>query len=547
MRNEILRLLRRFLLLFLAGFYILASLVDYPVPVKGQNVNSEQDPVTRDRVSGKSSGRQSSPSLIIVPNGMAAVTSTYTDIYTLRVLDISQFGALWINPVNRAPNYLATTTEMPLLQGWPSSQFNDSLGDQTMRGLAISADGTRLYAGTSGWGGPNKTPNIYRIGPTSTVPTLLATLPSYVSDPGLRRGIAGLDLDEIHNAVFASSFADGIIYRVDATTGAILGSFDPLTPYVTGTTSLPPHGERVVAVAYNRTENRLYYGIWGYNYFTSTGINSVRSIGLTASGAFLPPTDDKLEFTINSLGSVGDMEFNNAGTRMLLGEDLIEEFSGAVIPDAHKATAVEYIGGTGIWVLDPTLYSGSGSKYAIGAFLSQTNGRGGVAWAYSGITGSGVISGNESFVMFTGDALRLDTVSVYGLQFTPSSGGSSGTVPPSNSIIADLDYDVVTVDKWVYGDVDIRRSLFTTVADVSITGRVLTGNGSGIPKASVILTNVRGDSRTALTNPFGYYKFDGVGAGETYTMMAAAKGRHFMTRILTVDDDLADVNFIASE
>lgn len=110
-----------------------------------------------------------------------------------------------------------------------------------------------------------------------------------------------------------------------------------------------------------------------------------------------------------------------------------------------------------------------------------------------------------------------------------------------------MDYDVISPDKYIYGDVDIRRSLITNAAEVSITGRVLTAGGSSIPKASVILTNVRGESRTALTNPFGYYRFDGLRAGETVTLAATAKGRQFTTRIITVDDDLADVNFIALE
>jgi hypothetical protein len=56
---------------------------------------------------------------------------------------------------------------------------------------------------------------------------------------------------------------------------------------------------------------------------------------------------------------------------------------------------------------------------------------------------------------------------------------------------------------------------------------------------------VRGESRTALTNAFGYYRLELVRAGETFTMQATAKGKHFTPRILTVDDDMADVNFTA--
>lgn len=535
---------------FFAVFFILA-LVAHTMPFAAAQIpeSSSREPVSFDEAAGKTSARPESPSLILVPNGMAAVTSRANDGPTVRVVDISQFGSMWAIPANRAPSYISTTGQMPTMQSWTTSQFTDPSGEQTMRGLAISADGTRIYTGTSGYDGANKTPNIYLIGPSGNTPVRLATLPSYVANVSIRRGIAGLDLDETHNAVFASSYADGIIYRRDATTGANLGSFDPLTPYVLGDTNLPPYGERVVAVAYNKVENRLYYSIWGHDSLGGSSANSVRSVGLTALGAFDPPTD-RLEFDlVGSLGPVADIEFNNAGNRMLLGEETIQELGGVVDINAHKARALEYTGGTGTWSIDPADYDGSGRKYGVGAFITQTNCRGGVAWAYSNITGSGIISGNENFVMFTGDALQGNTsgILVYGLQFTPSTGGGAGGGIASNSLIADLDYEVILSDKYIYGDVDIRRSLSTTSALVSLSGQVLNSSGTGLPGATVTLASSDGVVRSTITSPFGYYVFDQVSTNETYIITASAKRNRFTPQVIFLQGEMDDVNFTPNQ
>lgn len=51
------------------------------------------------------------------------------------------------------------------------------------------------------------------------------------------------------------------------------------------------------------------------------------------------------------------------------------------------------------------------------------------------------------------------------------------------------------------------------------------------------------------TNPFVYYKFDEVPAGETYIISVNHKKYQFSpsTRVLNVLEDLSDVNFTANE
>lgn len=86
-----------------------------------------------------------------------------------------------------------------------------------------------------------------------------------------------------------------------------------------------------------------------------------------------------------------------------------------------------------------------------------------------------------------------------------------------------------------------------TAAGVSISGRITTSNGRGIPRVAVILTDAGGNSRAAMTNPFGYYRFAEVEAGQTTTVAVRSKQYEFASgaRALNVFDNLTDINFIA--
>jgi len=63
----------------------------------------------------------------------------------------------------------------------------------------------------------------------------------------------------------------------------------------------------------------------------------------------------------------------------------------------------------------------------------------------------------------------------------------------------------------------------TTAADVSIGGRVLTADGRGVSKAFITLTDPAGESRSAVTNPFGYYRFENLPVGQAYILTVRSK------------------------
>lgn len=87
-----------------------------------------------------------------------------------------------------------------------------------------------------------------------------------------------------------------------------------------------------------------------------------------------------------------------------------------------------------------------------------------------------------------------------------------------------------------------------TAANVSISGRISAFDGNGIRNVIVTLTDANGNTRTTRSSAFGYYQFDEVESGETYVISVVSKRFTFAqsSQILTVNDELTNVDFIAS-
>jgi len=91
----------------------------------------------------------------------------------------------------------------------------------------------------------------------------------------------------------------------------------------------------------------------------------------------------------------------------------------------------------------------------------------------------------------------------------------------------------------------LQVNLPPTAASVSVGGRVFTPDGRGLRNARVILTDASGNSRNTLSSSFGYYRFDEVEAGQTYIIQVISKQYQFQPQIVTVFDDLDNLNFAA--
>lgn len=95
----------------------------------------------------------------------------------------------------------------------------------------------------------------------------------------------------------------------------------------------------------------------------------------------------------------------------------------------------------------------------------------------------------------------------------------------------------------------IVEALAPTAANVSVGGRALTTNGSGIRNAIVTLTDMRGISRTAYSNSFGWFTFDEIAAGETYIISIFSKRSVFSqnTQVLQIMAATDEIRFTADD
>lgn len=83
--------------------------------------------------------------------------------------------------------------------------------------------------------------------------------------------------------------------------------------------------------------------------------------------------------------------------------------------------------------------------------------------------------------------------------------------------------------------------LVPTAATVSVSGRVLTTDGSPLRNAVVSLGDQDGATRIARTNAFGHFRFDGVESGRNYLVDVSAKGWTFQPVQLNVVDDVSEL------
>ncbi len=95
------------------------------------------------------------------------------------------------------------------------------------------------------------------------------------------------------------------------------------------------------------------------------------------------------------------------------------------------------------------------------------------------------------------------------------------------------------------GNVDIGS--VEIQAPIIISGKVKQPNGRGISKVSVSLTSSSGTSY-ALTNNFGYYSFENVQVGQTYTLSVSSKRFQFAqpSIIITPTADLLNTDFTSN-
>ena len=87
----------------------------------------------------------------------------------------------------------------------------------------------------------------------------------------------------------------------------------------------------------------------------------------------------------------------------------------------------------------------------------------------------------------------------------------------------------------------------TTVNLVPVSGRVLTPDGRGLRNAIVSITDPNGVRRTATTSSFGFFQFDNVLIGRSYTVSVLSRLYRFAPQLIQVNDNLTLPDFIGLE
>ena len=180
----------------------------------------------------------------------------------------------------------------------------------------------------------------------------------------------------------------------------------------------------------------------------------------------------------------------------------------------------------------------------------------------SGAIDIGAVESNPAFVAALPFGRR--TV-VYGVTITPDTGSfvytlTAGALPPGLSLSTSpvvaisgtptqdgtFNFTLSYTDGVNSGSTNYTITVAAaTAANVSIGGRVLTPAGRGLRGAIVVLTDERGQTRSASTSSFGLYRFTEVAAGATYIIQVHSKQFSFEPHVITVTADTDNVDFTA--
>ncbi len=401
------------------------------------------------------------------------------DAYVVGIVDIHQ-------PVGPGT---VSAWPAPMYHG-PANSWKASLFGQVY-GIAIDKRNNIYLTATTSYGNTISDPlafgaggsgGVYKIDGVTGVGSVLISTANYTQTPAasvggttipngngttVKTGLGNICYDATHDKLFVTNLEDGVIYSINALTGIIDGFYDPTVPANplgtsnpamvadNGTLGFAPLGERIWGIGYNAVEKRLYYAVWMEDLSggAATTKNIIRSIGLTATGAFNAASDDKPEIllpdfsTSNNSAPVADIEFSSAG-KMLVGEC---SMGGPTGRGAHSSRVFQFSGLSTTW--------GAPQQIFVGAGISFANSSGGVDFGYGKEDSLKCVNSDcDSVLWMSGDYLAFPPgfPGVYGLQRTPATGNTVANVQSTGYFI-DLNAVAGTQDKTQIGDVDVFR------------------------------------------------------------------------------------------
>jgi hypothetical protein len=119
--------------------------------------------------------------------------------------------------------------------------------------------------------------------------------------------------------------------------------------------------------------------------------------------------------------------------------------------------------------------------------------------------------------------------------------GASST-EPGNPAGVTMSWTMTNEQPWTLAATVVKAALPVTAADVNIGGRVVSTKGKGVARMLLKLTQFDGTVRTVTTNPFGYYRFEGVAPGQSVTLEGSSKQYRIVPQTINVYENIADLN-----
>ncbi|HQU82791.1 MAG TPA: Ig-like domain-containing protein, partial [Pyrinomonadaceae bacterium] len=135
--------------------------------------------------------------------------------------------------------------------------------------------------------------------------------------------------------------------------------------------------------------------------------------------------------------------------------------------------------------------------------------------------------------------------------------GSAANTPFAENLLAPVTtdqrgvfrpYDNPAIANAVGGDgsdIGAFEIASPTAANVSVSGRISTANGNGISRAKIVLTLPNGETRIAISNSFGFYRFVEIPVGETCVIAVESKKYVFNAQVLNISESIENLNLTA--
>lgn len=417
-----------------------------------------------------------------------------------------------------------TTGSLTPLIGFPIATGGMGSGATTSEQIVIDRINNRLFAINDG----SNTVSAYSINPTTGALTALTFSP-------LALGAGNWNTIAVHPTGSPLIIGDGDAtpvvksYSITSTTATeAVGS-----PYPTGTLANP------FSSVFSKTGNFYYAGgegnpsFAGFSVATASGVLTALAGSPFNSGSNAPAgyaTDRNGRFF--SVDFAGDLRaFTTmagvpsavAGNPFASG--LTEPVDGVLHPNEQFYFVANRAFGT----------SSVGSFQIAGAGSSTT---------LTAVAGSPFASGGNATSALTINRMGsfLFASNLFSRNLT------SYSVNSTNGVLTNIGVqpvDTIGTAGIVTGIAYYMPPIAPTSASVSVGGRVTDSTGRSISRALVTLSDFNGGSRTALTNVFGYYRFDEVRVGQTYIFLIRHKKYQFSPITVTINDEVIDLNFRA--